>query len=280
MENNDFDILNINKNREKGYIAFFRDDNNNNLRGNEINILFPEYIQARNFEKFSNELKEKRNYMIYICAFQILASLIGMAYVIYRRSYIYLFINLLTLALAFCGGYGVLLMNYLYILVHCILTISLPGAFFLYQIVDFFIAPVPVADKNGKKRASEALIFFIFSLPYLYDLAAGAYCFFFIKLISKNLMENNLENERLKENFMNMKQKYSKEDIDNHIKNINNDICVICMDKKRDTALTPCGHYLCCQSCAKELFDNYHFTKPRCPICRKECNNFVKIIIS
>ena len=269
-----FDTLNLN--REKSYMAFFQDDYN--LLQDEFEVLYPEYIQVKNFKNFSNELKKKRNYMIYICGFQVLASLLGMAYLIYRRTFIYLFINLSILALAFCGGYGVLQMNYLYIIIHCIFTISVPGAFFLYQIVDFFIAKP--GNQDDVKRASEPLIFFIFSLPYLYDIAAGIFCFFFIKLISKNLKENNIENERLKENFMNMKQKYSREDIDNHMKNINEHICVICMDKKRETALTPCGHYLCCQSCAKGIFDRYNFTKPRCPICRKECKSFVKIIIS
>lgn len=272
MQHN-FDTLNLQ--REKSYMAFFQNDDYKLLQ-NEPNILYPEYIAAKNFKNFSNELKEKRNQMLYVCAIQILASLLGMAYVIYRRSYAYLLINLITLALAFCGGYGTLLMNYLFITIHCVFTISLPGAFFLYQIFEFFFI---THDKNSKS-ASESLIFLIFSLPYIYDLGAGVFCFFFIKLISKNLKENNLENERLRESYLNMQQKFSQKEIEEHLGNISEHICVICMDKKRDTALTPCGHYLCCQICAKGIFSSFTFTKPKCPICRKECQSFVKIIVS
>jgi hypothetical protein len=266
--------------REKSYMAFFQDENYNHSNQDEIpiNILYPNFIKNEKFKEFSNDLKDKRNKMLFICLFQILASCLGMAYMIFRRSYIYLAINLITLTLSFFGGYGSLIMNYFLILIHCIFTISLPGAFFLYTIIDYFLS----RDQNeeNKKRVSETLIFFIFSIPYLYDLFAGIFCFNFILSISKNLKEANKEKENMKNEFEILKKKYSKEEIISHFKNIDDNICIICCDSKRDTALSPCGHYLCCNKCANELFKMFKFAKPNCPICRKVCENYIKIILS
>lgn len=267
----------LNQNIEKSYMAFFPEEYINN-NSKEVNVIFPDCVENKNFNNFSSELKEKRNYMVFICAFQVIASIMGMLYVIYRRSFIYLFINFSILGLAICGGIGSLKMNYLYIFVHCIFTISIPGAFFFYQIIDFLVAKEH--ENKNDKQVSEAIIFLIFSLPYLYDIAAGTFCYFFIKSISINLKENNVKYQRLKENFLCMKKKYSKEEIENHMKNIEEHICVICMNKGRETALTPCGHYLSCEDCTKRIFDRFTFTKPKCPICRKEINSFVKIIVS
>jgi len=268
---------NSNLNREKSYMAFFQDDYNL-LNENDTKVLFPDLIKNEKFKHFSNDLKDKRNKMLYICLFQILASCMGMAYMVFRRSYIYLAINLVTLTLAFSGGYGSLTMNYLFIIIHCIFTISLPGAFLFYTFFDYFLS----RDQNdeNKKRASETLIFSIFSIPYLYDLAAGIFCFYFILSISRNLKECNYDQDKLKEEYEDMKQKFSLQEINDHFKNIDENICVICMDARRDTALTPCGHYLCCYKCAEALFGRFNFTKPKCPICRKKCENFMKIILS
>lgn len=276
LENSNINPNNTSIKTEKGYMAFFQEEDYHLL--DEPKVLFPEMVQNEKFKKFSNDLKSKRNKMLYICLFQILASCMGMAYMVFRRSYIYLAINLVTLTLAFSGGYGALVMNYLYIILHCIFTISLPGAFFFYTIIDFFLARDP-GDHN-EKRASETLIFFIFSLPYLYDLCAGIFCFFFVLNISRNLKECNYEQDRIKEEYVQMKQKYSSQEISDHFKNIDENLCVICMDNRRDTALTPCGHYLCCYECAQRLFGRFSFKKPNCPICRKECQSYMKIISS
>ena len=87
-----FDSSNLT--REKSYMAFFQDDFK--LQSNDVNVIYPEYIQIINFKKFSNELKQKRNWMIYICAIQVLACLMGMAYIVFRRSFVYFFIHFLN----------------------------------------------------------------------------------------------------------------------------------------------------------------------------------------
>jgi hypothetical protein len=38
--------------------------------------------------------------------------------------------------------------------------------------------------------------------------------------------------------------------------------CLICLDLEKDTIFYPCGHYYCCDNCAKKIKE--------CPVCRNE----------
>ena len=42
------------------------------------------------------------------------------------------------------------------------------------------------------------------------------------------------------------------------------DICVVCMDRRRDIALEPCGHTACCAACFMRL------ESKKCPVCRTQ----------
>lgn len=42
------------------------------------------------------------------------------------------------------------------------------------------------------------------------------------------------------------------------------EICIICMDSKKDTVFGPCGHFNCCEECAGSILN----TTKKCPICR------------
>ena len=48
--------------------------------------------------------------------------------------------------------------------------------------------------------------------------------------------------------------------------------CSVCLLDDRDTAFIPCGHFCCCNNCAKRC--NY-----TCPICRKGANFIQKIYL-
>lgn len=274
---NNTNAINDIGNKQLAIAAFF---NNNSERNSnyEVEPLFQDFILSKKFNRFSVSLKKKRNLVIYMTLFQVLASLVGMFYMVIRRSYVYLVVNLLTLFLAFCGVYGSIRIHDIALIVHCILTTSLTGGFFFYQFIDFFLT-----NENTdmeKKRASDSVVLFIFSMPYLYDLICGIVCYYFLKGIA---IENTLikgDHEKLKEEIDEINNKVSYDRVQDHFRNISQETCVICMSNRRNTAFNPCGHYLCCDECATELFSKYTFAKPRCPICRKECQNFVKIIVS
>jgi len=273
--NNDSFVRNT-QNRQIALAAFFNDNLNNNP--DSVNILFEDFILSKKFSRYSIALKKRRNYLIYLTFCQIFASLIGMFYMVIRRSYLYLIVNLITLLLAFCGVFGAIKLHYLALIIHCILTTSLTGGFFFYQFIDLFLS----SDHydSDKKRASDSVVMFIFSMPYLFDFICGVFCYYFLKAV---VAENSLikgDHEKLKEEVDEINNKVSKDEVENHFKNVNEEICVICMINKRDGVFNPCGHFLCCHVCSFELFNKYNFAKPRCPICRKECQSFVKIIVS
>merc|ERR1719431_146673 len=46
--------------------------------------------------------------------------------------------------------------------------------------------------------------------------------------------------------------------------------CKICLDKKINTVILPCGHACCCRECAVQL--QYATWESTCPICRTKIN--------
>lgn len=49
--------------------------------------------------------------------------------------------------------------------------------------------------------------------------------------------------------------------------------CVVCMDDVRSTIFVPCGHCLCCQSCAETVVQKYK----HCPVCSTPVDGFCAI---
>nr|XP_051198975.1 uncharacterized protein LOC127312496 isoform X2 [Lolium perenne] len=51
-------------------------------------------------------------------------------------------------------------------------------------------------------------------------------------------------------------------------------LCVICLKDRRNAAFVPCGHLVCCCSCAKrvELKD-----EPLCPVCRQDIQYVLRV---
>jgi len=62
-------------------------------------------------------------------------------------------------------------------------------------------------------------------------------------------------------------------------KNITNDedLCVICLDRKKTTAFFRCGHKICCLHCAKEILHVENKDDKKCPICRKIVGGILRI---
>jgi hypothetical protein len=236
------------------------------MENNSLNILFKEKIDSKIYYSFIIQPLDiilKRNNLIYLIFGQVFASIFGMFFFIYRKSIIYIYINSLTLTLSFCGLYGIITINSIFLLTHCVLTISFGGGFFLFQIFnDIFTVDSTYGDK---KRISDHILLFIFSLPYLYDIFTGYYNYKWLKLINnKNNYNENLIHNENKDN--------KKVEMIN-LNDSNSNLCVICLNKEKNTAFEPCGHVCCCYNCAFELI------KKNCPICRSFNNNIVRIYI-
>lgn len=79
-----------------------------------------------------------------------------------------------------------------------------------------------------------------------------------IKIIEDN--SNIINNIESKECKISIKQIYENVDTD----------CIVCMDKKYEVVLVPCGHYCLCKECATHL----QKLKSNCPLCRQKINMF------
>ena len=73
-----------------------------------------------------------------------------------------------------------------------------------------------------------------------------------IRLLSRYEINNNKQQQQHQRTIYDIKT--------------NNDECIICMDRKKDTIYHPCGHYCSCMICAKIIIN----TSPTCPICRTD----------
>ncbi|XP_074268222.1 E3 ubiquitin-protein ligase SPL2-like [Silene latifolia] len=51
-------------------------------------------------------------------------------------------------------------------------------------------------------------------------------------------------------------------------------LCVICLMRRRRAAFVPCGHLVCCPRCAYSVERDL---VPKCPVCRQEISNSVRI---
>lgn len=69
-------------------------------------------------------------------------------------------------------------------------------------------------------------------------------------------------------NVSNMQSKKCKE-ISTNDNNIYEKLCLICIEKERNSVFTPCGHLISCSNCADLLY--------KCPMCRKRIDNKIKI---
>uniref|UniRef100_A0A0C9QP68 RING-type E3 ubiquitin transferase n=1 Tax=Wollemia nobilis TaxID=56998 RepID=A0A0C9QP68_9CONI len=51
-------------------------------------------------------------------------------------------------------------------------------------------------------------------------------------------------------------------------------LCVVCLMRRRRSAFIPCGHHVCCPRCANLVERE---SNPKCPVCRQDVRNSVRI---
>jgi len=166
-------------------------------------------------------------------------------------------------------------MHLIALLVHCLFTTSITGGFFIYQTFDYFL--VTDTSYGNHKRINDNYVLLFFSLPYVVDLVVGLANYFFIGLISEY---NEAKNKLLKNDIELLTKDISNEVINEHLVK-NENICIICLDKPRDTVVQPCGHVLACEDCVMRLVSRINIiTTASCPICRKKILTYGKFYLA
>ena len=246
-------------------------------------ILFFDYIEENLKYSFLSQniiIINKRNKLIYFTIIQVFFSIFGMIIFIIRKIKFFIFANFLILFLTFCGIYGSIKINSICLLVHCILTLSLGCALFLYLIISEIFSEESKSKKNSS--LNEHLLFIMYCLPYLYDIFCGYYNYSWLMLLSKlnekdsyNLINNNANDYN--ENLLNVNKNNNNNEIKIEMDDVNrnsNNICQICYENNKNTVFSPCGHTFCCYVCW-EVLKKKNINK--CPICRKKIENCLKI---
>ena len=248
-------------------------------------ILFFDYIEENLKYSFLSQniiIINKRNKLIYFTFIQVFFSIFGMIIFKLRRTIVFVYANIFILFLALCGIYGSIKINSICLFVHCILTLSLGFALFLYLIISDIFSEESKSKKNS--GLNEHLLLIIFCLPYLYDMFCGYYNYSWLLLLSKlnekdsyNLINNNpneynesLLNVNNNNNNNNNEIKIEMDDVNRN----SNNICQICYENNKNTVFSPCGHTFCCYVCW-EVLKKKNINK--CPICRKKIENCLKI---
>ena len=247
-------------------------------------ILFFDYIEENLKYSFLSQniiIINKRNKLIYFTFIQVFFSIFGMIIFKLRRTIVFVYANIFILFLALCGIYGSIKINSICLFVHCILTLSLGFALFLYLIISDIFSEESKSKKNS--GLNEHLLLIIFCLPYLYDMFCGYYNYSWLLLLSKlnekdsyNLINNNpneYNESLLNVNNNNNNNNEIKIEMDDVNRNSNN-ICQICYENNKNTVFSPCGHTFCCYVCW-EVLKKKNINK--CPICRKKIENCLKI---
>ena len=153
----------------------------------KISLLDELYYKNEVPEKFlknihiSESILLIRQKLIWLTFLEIFSAIFGFSYYFLRRSMIYIVANTIALILALIGIFSVVKVNELGLLFYTLLTTSLPGTFFLYQIMELFL----VKSHSDHNSLNDNYLLLIFSLPYIYDFIVGVYCFIFIYRVSK-----------------------------------------------------------------------------------------------
>lgn len=67
-------------------------------------------------------------------------------------------------------------------------------------------------------------------------------------------------------------------EVDDEIEDVpDGQLCVICLMRRRRSVFIPCGHLVCCQGCAISIEG---VVAPKCPVCRQEIRDSVRIFES
>jgi Zinc finger, C3HC4 type (RING finger) len=53
--------------------------------------------------------------------------------------------------------------------------------------------------------------------------------------------------------------------------------CIVCYERKVDTAFNPCGHLGCCHPCATRINSSPFSSERKCPICRRNITSLLKV---
>lgn len=259
----------------------------NDKSDEKISYHYNEYIPIKyfNHESISHSILRLRNILIYMTFFEILSSIWGLSYYFIRRSPIYIYTNVFAFFLSLIGILSVINVNEVGLIIYTILTTSLPGSFFVFQLVELFT----LEHKNTHNSLNDNVMMMIFSLPYIYDFIVGIFCFVLIYRIAifNDAMRqiNQAEKKVSYDRVNNEVEEIKKIDINyerillQRNNGLNRIECIVCLENQRNIILIPCKHLVMCSECYDKYTLHLYMHHAKCPVCRTRIENMEKVYL-
>ncbi|CAJ1417445.1 unnamed protein product [Effrenium voratum] len=213
-------------------------------------------------EEKRKEVLRRRDVAIVACSVEIFVSAASMGLYDIRRSVLVPIANTVLAVLACVGLWGALSLQLCRIQAHGVVTTGL-----LVAVLSNFLCEALLSHAGlGSDTLPGWLVLIFLFVPYSLNLL----CSIMSLLLGKELAEfEELEEESggllSDEGLAAQAQQLSGQDL-----------CCVCMDKRKDTVITPCGHRAVCFTCAGEL----KARSRKCPVCRSAIGGVVRVFDS
>ncbi|CAI2379445.1 unnamed protein product [Moneuplotes crassus] len=225
-------------------------------------------------------LRNRRNCMIPLNFVQLLSAFCGIMTFMMRKNRVSIFINIFAIILAVIGLLGATRCKWKLSLIHCIMTIGVVGAAFVYEILYALFGKKKQTDDY---QIEETWILLVFSLPYVIDLFVGIYgAIFSVTLIDIEEKENQNQNQNQNQNDgnnpnynINIPMSQELMELNHNLKN-SQDLCCVCLEKPRNSVFIPCGHQCTCNECGKGYLQSRGQREKICIICRKPVERIIQ----
>jgi hypothetical protein len=206
-------------------------------------------------------LLSRRDSAILGCMLEIGVSVLSMALYDIRRSWLIPALNTTLTALSAIGLHGAMTLSIKKIQIHGIITTGLIIACCLN-----FIAEAMFAETGAVSDTLPAwVVLMALLVPYSLNLGCSS-----MSLLLSNALTEFLQMEERASGVL------SAEQIEHQAQEIQlsgENVCCVCMDKRKDAVCVPCGHKAMCLECAEML----KARERRCPVCRQEIGSIVRV---
>lgn len=213
-------------------------------------------------EHLRQVLLRRRDSAIIGCVTEAIVSIAAMALYDIRRSFLVPLVNIVLCGLALVGLRGALSLHLRKVQVHGTITTGVIVACMIN-----FIAEAALTHAGlGSDTLPGWLVLVLLLVPYSLNLICS--------LLSLSLGIALYEFLEFEEQIYGL---FDASVIEAQAQQLSGkDICCVCMDRRKDAVLTPCGHRAVCTHCGDQL----QARGRNCPVCRQYISQVVKVFDS
>mmetsp|Transcript_75527 Transcript_75527/g.225148 ORF Transcript_75527/g.225148 Transcript_75527/m.225148 type:complete len:245 (-) Transcript_75527:96-830(-) len=218
--------------------------------------------EDQHLESLRRSTMRRRDSAIFGCFIEIVVSVAAMALYDIRRSILVPIVNLGLVALSVIGLNGAMKLGLRNIQIHGVITTGLIIACLFNFLAEAFLTHAGV----GSDTLPSWLVLLLLFVPYSLNLGCSVLSLLLAGSYAEFLEAEEEMDESLSGDAMERQLQASR----------GQDLCCICMERRKDAVFTPCGHRATCCSCGDKL----QARSRRCPVCRSDISNVQRVFDS